>query len=172
MGCWNDHQKQIIQLLQNLSYGVEWSDPRNSISYIDQNVWPDVNMPRYQDDYSKADDQDFEKRSVENLNKLLKRAQYDEMAISQILEEYHSFKSSVRALSNSSKDENDFIRLFEFALFKQHECKEYVYRRTPRISPWAYTLVAVFWGAYTRVWAYTMGGLYTVVKKRKKFHLT
>ena len=37
------------------------------------------------------------------------------------------------------------------------ECE---YRRTPRISPWAYTLVAVFWGAYTRVWAYTRGGLY------------
>ena len=46
----------------------------------------------------KADDQDFEKRSVENLKKLLKRAQYDEMAITQILEEYHSFKSSVRGL--------------------------------------------------------------------------
>ena len=74
-------------------------------------------MPRYQD---------FEKRSVENLKKLLKRAQYDEMAITQILEEYHSFKSSVRALSNSSKDENDFIRLFEFTIFKQHECKDYV----------------------------------------------
>ena len=34
------------------------------------------------------------------------------------------------------------------------------YRRVPYISPWAYTLVAVFWGAYTRVWAYTRGGLY------------
>ena len=54
MGRWNDHPKQIIQLLQNLSYEVEWSDPRNSISYIDQNVWPDVNMPRYQDDNSKS----------------------------------------------------------------------------------------------------------------------
>ena len=40
------------------------------------------------------------------------------------------------------------------------ECE---YRRTPRISPWAYTLVAVFWGAYTRVWAYTRGGAYTRV---------
>ena len=36
---------------------------------------------------------------------------------------------------------------------------EIIYRRPPRISPWAYTLVAVFWGAYTRVWAYTRGGL-------------
>ena len=46
------------------------------------------------------------------------------------------------------------------------------YLRTPRISPWTYTLVAVFWGAYPRVWAYTRGGgAYTRwLQKCKKFH--
>lgn len=66
---------------------------------------------------------DFEKRSIENFKTLFKRAQYKEIAITQILEEYNSFKSLVQTLSTSSKEENDFIRLFEFVLFKHHECK-------------------------------------------------
>ena len=41
------------------------------------------------------------------------------------------------------------------------------YRRTPRISPWAYTLVPVYWGANTRVWAYIRGAYTWWLKNAK-----
>ena len=65
---------------------------------------------------------DDEKLSVGNLKKLLKQARYDEMAQTQILLQYQSFRASVRTLCASSSSDSDFIRLFEFALFKNHQC--------------------------------------------------
>ena len=59
---------------------------------------------------AKGDDDDFNRSSTDNLKKLLNLAQYDEIDIAQIVDEYQPFKSRLEHLSNSTVNEGDFIR--------------------------------------------------------------
>ena len=58
------------------------------------------------------------------MEELLNAAQYDQIEIDQIVSEYHSFKSSLKLLTNCERNESQYIKVFQFLLFKRHECRE------------------------------------------------
>ena len=70
------------------------------------------------------DDDEFNERGEENLEKLLNKAQYSKTDRDQIRSEYTLFKAAVKKLSSSDNKGSEYIRMFEHILYKVHECKK------------------------------------------------
>ena len=68
------------------------------------------------------DDEDFNTRGNESIKELLDIAQYKADEIDQILIQYNKFKSALKKLNTT---ENHYTKLFEFLLYKRHECRAY-----------------------------------------------
>ena len=70
------------------------------------------------------DDDEFNERGKENLEKLLDKEQYCKTDRDQILSEYTLFKAAVKKLNTSDKKGSEYIRMFEHILYKVHGCKK------------------------------------------------
>ena len=68
-----------------------------------------------------TDDQNFNKHGKKTIREICEIAQYTSVEIDRVVVEYEKFKEIFR---NLHTNENQYTKLFEFLLYKHHECKD------------------------------------------------